>query len=550
MIETALDRLETKIIHFTDNIQKIEKQELYKTILEEKIKSSPSKKNPEKQKMEFCWLNNFLKKYKAKKRVYLNSQLIQSYGDLTEFADESINQLSTIIEQKNKKYLIELIKTLIKISTRQNLILKNLEDFFEYNLEEIRTQFEEQLEENMVESTSIIEEMQNKIIFLEEKLKIKNLDDPLSEEFDPKNGKKDKKIEKLKNKIESLLKKNSNLKLKINTSKKKNLKKQKKVTGRKDKMESKFKENLVLAKSKSKEPNSKKQKKGKLQNIIPQQGKKKEIANYDNLIIHLIKFNSIFSQNLVKSKKWLKEIFYEPVYTTYLEMVVEFIPLINKKREILLEEPAFVKGILELFYKLISNSNLVHFDQLQIWIGKPDVLPLNFKPKSKYWIKYLKGEKKKNEKEDEEENEEKPFENCVVGEEISTHLKSLLIGLADFLKLKLGIFIGLGKKIREIGVVNFDQKENKIKSKEVNSNMKSLGEIMNLRMNFNQILILSYMICRKIGYLGDGEEDFYDKGIREIFENRVNWEDCPKIEEYVKQWYKGVGGDVGLEDGS
>lgn len=59
---------------------------------------------------------------------------------------------------------------MIKISTRQNLILKNLEEFLNYGFNDIHTQFESQLEESMIESANIISELENKIISLEDKL--------------------------------------------------------------------------------------------------------------------------------------------------------------------------------------------------------------------------------------------------------------------------------------------------------------------------------------------------------------------------------------------
>lgn len=550
-METALDKLETKIIHFTDNLQRIERQELYKSIIQEKLKQSPSKsgkkaqEKKEKEKIEYCWLNNFLKKYKLKKKNFLNSQLIESFGDLKKFSEESVSQLTSIIDQKNKKYLIELTKTLIKISTRQNLILHNLEDFLEYGLPDIQSQFELQLEESMNESAGIITELELKILNLESRLK--KIDPGIIPEKVVQ--KKDKKIFKLKNKIESLMKKNSTLKLKIN-GKKKTKKGKKSVTNRKDKkekMESKFKENIPKARSKSKEPRGGKKFKKKSP-MIPISNirflKKKDNYDYDQLSFFLIKFNGIMSQSLTKSNLWSKEIFYEPVYTTILEMFVEFLPIVNKKREVLIEEPGFIKGIFEIFYRLISNSGLVHFDQIQEWIGVPEVLPLNFKPRSKYWVKFMKNEKKKN------EISKEIRDDLVVNEEISQQLKRLLIGISDFLRIKLSTYVELTDKIRKSSDVINGKEGKSLKSRSLNKNMKSLSDVLHIRKKMNEILILSFLICDELGGDEEEESDFYQREVNRVFDEVQNWKDCVMIAEEVRGWYRGLIGmrrKIGVE---
>lgn len=212
-------------------------------------------------------------------------------------------------------------------------------------------------------------------------------------------------------------------------------------------------------------------------------------------------------------------------------MFVEFMPHINRKRELLLEDPGFIKGILELTYKLITNTQLVHFDQVQEWIGAHDVFPLNFKPKSKYWMTFLKNEKKGTELENGAET------GVVVREEVSQHLKGLLIGVADFIKIKLSLYIGMSQKVRTTNLEEADLKNENPKNKILNNNLKSLSSVLGIRKKLNQIIILCYLICRNIGKMKGQEEDFYSKEIKEVFDTVENWRDCSLIEEEVKKWY-------------
>lgn len=311
--------------------------------------------------------------------------------------------------------------------------------------------------------------------------------------------------------------------------------------------------------------------------------KKKKPKKFDKFENFLIGYNSLMAQSLVKSGDWIEEIFYSENFKNWIQMFVELVPCINNNKEIIKSQPGFVKGIFEVAYNLIKNRDRVFFDEAQTWIGIPDLLPLSFKPESKFWLnfsnKIKKNEKKKlrmNKKKVLDEKNSDSGKNgklppvvvtrkngvsnlggvtyqvkvndtqksmkeveLLADKEISKKLQDTLISLTSFLRGYLKrlcdefnffqVEVQKGNAIKKFG----------LKSKEVSSIVRSYSRNLKLRKEVCEIYVLCFLLVSKITDISFKEKRGFMIEIDEVLGMNY-WRDSPKILESIRNWYKKI----------
>lgn len=284
------------------------------------------------------------------------------------------------------------------------------------------------------------------------------------------------------------------------------------------------------------------------------------------------------SDSILKSKEWLNEIFYCKNYRKWLQMFIEIVPCVNGNKEIIKTEPGFIKGIFEISFNLMKSRNKIYFDETQIWIGEPDILPINFKPKSRFWINFEQQAKKNKKNKIDDVNGDNGFKiksenfdklppvirkngitnlagnqitntpdikfqtkkkkmDIIADKEISLKIQDILISLTSFLRGYLKIltdeFNGYQReKERSNAIKKFG-----LNSKEVGAILKEYRDNLKKRRKISEILILCFLIVTQISEITYQEKRSYIVEIDEILGNEY-WRDSLKISEEIRIWYK------------
>lgn len=331
-------------------------------------------------------------------------------------------------------------------------------------------------------------------------------------------------------------------------------------------------------KSKTSKDSSKKIPIKAVKNLFKKNNKPKKFDKFENF---LIDYNSIMSQSILKTNNWHEgEIYYCDNFKKWLQMFVELVPCVNGNKEIIKSQPGFIKGIFEISYNLMKFKDKVYFNDTQNWIGKPDVLPISFKPQSRFWINYVKLTKKNNKiksfglKSEEgkvgqakgpklppvtivrkngmtnlnstsfevrvSEKPKKAKEVVVLAdEEISKKLQDVLINLTSFLRGHLKALCDQFDSYKRDNNRSNAIRKYGIKSKEVTSILKTYSENLMKRKLICQIYILCFLLVTKIVEIGLKEKRNFMVEIDDILGSEY-WRSNPRVSDGIRVWYKGL----------
>ena len=76
-------------------------------------------------------------------------------------------------------------------------------------------------------------------------------------------------------------------------------------------------------------------------------------------------------------------------YTSCLSLIIEALPKIDKRKDLLAERSGWIRHMLELGIRLIDSRKKIRFSEEQELVGSPDSLPIKLIPKTTFWSKIV-----------------------------------------------------------------------------------------------------------------------------------------------------------------
>ena len=221
------------------------------------------------------------------------------------------------------------------------------------------------------------------------------------------------------------------------------------------------------------------------------------------------------------------------VYQSFMELVIDILPKIDKRKELLADRSGFLKGILELAVRCIDAKKKVRFSEEQMMVCVPDVLPINFHAKTSFWIKVLDPKHSIVPSLADDTKEPKPCK-FVVQEQVTKSLQSILTNFVNYLRLKLS---ELGEKAANLRSGGGEAVSGTpTKSIEVKQSFKKLLEIIHQRSQYTKTLVLCYVFIERSSSISEEQQIYYTEEISELLAER-HWRDLPSMLEDIRQWY-------------
>lgn len=518
-----------------NQVETIERLSLYDRL----IVSNPSLMNDNTLNVSLKreWFNSHLEKFGLEEKTILQNRLKSLCPNLlvpAELLDLEVQALLKNDPETSK----ELIKEIVFTSIRQFQIIEILGNYLGKGLEGIQQCFDEMENNIRTEVNNKVKNLQNKVVSLEKLLKS-------VKESGGKGpvglGKSDKELEKLKIKLVALEKQNHFLvsrgmdlehKLRDVPSEKTSMgggeMREKRKPWNAEESAGSGKEELLMfieAPAKDKKKSGSAGIKKPVKKVVVSKQEKNE-----RFETNLMEYCSILSACINAGDRNL--LYDNNVYEQLLELVVEFLPKADKKKDLLYDKSGFFKGMLELVVNLLKNRHLVRFSDEQMWVGKPDLLPINFKPKSKFWMKILDPKTTTVLNEIPLPNKPPKF---VVQEAVSKQLQNILISFVNFIRLKLTDLVEKTKSYKSI-----EFKDNYPKQADIRGSIKKIRELLGARSLLTKTVILCYMFITRIAHVSLEQKVYFDEEISEML-NLKHWGDFPAISAEIQDWYKKIG---------
>lgn len=493
------------------------------------------------------WYNKHLDKFDLEVRGIVQQAMKKKMGALMVPAEELDQEIAWTLKHQ-PAVLCGLFKDLLFLSMRNAQWTEVIAQYLTKGLETCLEIFNE-IENNLkTEFNNKIKNQQTKITALEKLLKsVKEA--PAAIKMAPKSSKADKELEKLKVKLISLENQNSYLvarekaletKLKegVSSAKEKDL--APKETGKKKKEKttslesnSKSKNSQLLMVFDAPEPGLQSKKLSgvkKIKKITKQE-------RMDRFETSIMDYCTILSTAVLSEPDLPTGLFDSGVFEGFLELVIEIIPKINSKKELLVDRSGFMKGILELAIKVIDGKKRVRFSEEQMLVCVPDVLPLNFNPKTSFWIKVLdpkssilEGDKDPN----------KPASKFVVQEQVTRQLQSYLTNFVNYLRMKLSELSEKAANLRNKDD-SLQPSSTPIKALEIKQSLRKLLEIINQRSLLTKTLLLCYIFIERVAFISGEQLTYYREEAEELLSER-HWRDLPALGREITHWYTRMAG--------
>ena len=493
------------------------------------------------------WYNKHLEKFDLELRGIVQQAMKKKVGPLMVPAEELDQEIAWTLKHQ-PAVLCGLFKDLLFLAMRNAQWTEVMSEYLSKGLETCLEIFSE-IESNLkTEFNNKIKNQQAKILALEKLLKSLK-DTPISQKTAPKSSKADKELEKLKVKLISLENQNSYL------------------VAREKALETKLKDGSGAAKEKepaSKEPAKKKKEKttslessSKSKNSqllmvfdAPEPGlqskkisgvkKVKKISKQermDRFETSIMDYCTVLSAAVLSEPELPSGLFESGVFEGLLELVIEIVPKINSKKELLVDRSGFMKGILEVAVRLIDGKKRVRFSEEQMLVCVPDVLPLNFNPKTSFWIKALDP---KSHVLEAEKDPNKPVPKFVVQDPVTRQLQSYLTGFVNYLRMKLSELSEKAANLRSKDD-HLQPSSAPIKALEIRQSLRKLLELINQRSLLTKTLLLCYLFIERVAFISGEQHTYYREEAEELLAER-HWKDLPALGKEISLWYTRLAG--------
>lgn len=512
------------------------------------------------------WWNSHLTKADLESRIILENHLRNLLPNVNLSAPDVDAQLLKFAGTESEKAAIT-IKSLCQISIRlfqwSSLVnsylsrgLNRIEDIFQEEMERVKQEFQSRtkLMSSKLESTDKM------LRLLKESLMHKLSDSPQSSTPSKptpkqlKEAKDTKELERLKVKIIALEKQNSYL-----VSREKDLenKLHHKSEGggkKKSKDAEGLKEKENAAGGGGKETAKEQTKKGVMvfdmddvKDPIPP--KKKSSASVKKVLVSkqekqdrfeasLLEYTALLSASVINLPILPPFLMDSTIYSSFLEMIVEILPKIDKRKEVIIDKTLWFKNILELANRMILNKGKVRWSEEQELVGIPESLPLKLAPKTSFWVKVIDS---KSSLLCDVINESEHTGKLIVQESVTRKLVDILTGIVNYIRVKMA---ETNEKIASIKsttaetVTNSTAPQN-LKSVDVKSSIRKIKELIQSKGQLAKSLIMCYVFIERCMKISHEQEVYFNQEIEELVSEK-NWKDLPLIGSEIRSWFKNI----------
>ena len=223
-------------------------------------------------------------------------------------------------------------------------------------------------------------------------------------------------------------------------------------------------------------------------------------------------------------------------FTGYLEMVVDLLPKVDKRKDLLADRSGWVRGILEIASRLVANRNKVKWSDEQELVGAPDALPLKISPKTTYWIKVVEN---KALIELMAEMKQENLGKLVVQEPVTKKLLDLMTGFTNYLRVKIAendekiILAKTGAEFAGPGSSPLQ------KTSDTKTNLKKLKEAFYTKISQTKTLLTIYIWMDCISHLPPEQTRYFQEEAQLILQD-PNWQSLPLLYNELLDWYSGL----------
>lgn len=227
------------------------------------------------------------------------------------------------------------------------------------------------------------------------------------------------------------------------------------------------------------------------------------------------------------------QLFLAPVYSNFMEAIVEVLPKADKKKDVLADKSGWFKGLLEIAVRMIDHKHRVKWSEEQELICIPDPLPIKFNPKSTFWIRILDPKNL-----DMVPEAMEPMSKFIVQEQVTKKLLELTNSFANYFRIKIA---ECSDKLLSMKIPSPDLSQPftgtpVAKGTEIKLTLKKLKETIQQKAILSKSLICCYLFIERLAVLASEQKIYLEEEIEEII-NEKYWRDVPLAGQEVKSWY-------------
>lgn len=262
-------------------------------------------------------------------------------------------------------------------------------------------------------------------------------------------------------------------------------------------------------------------------NIVSKQEK------LDKLETSLMEYTQLLSSVICSLDHIPEYLFEEKTYVSTLEMIVETLPKIEKRKILLSDKSEWLRGLLEIGIKLIDNQALVKFSPEQELVGAVDSLPLSFTPKTTYWMNVVKS---KNQDIAMEVNS--GFGKLVPNDAVTRKINELLTGYLNFLRSKIA---EINEKLEQFKAPVADANQpyaftGQNQGLEIRQNIKKIRSFLSQKALMTKAMVSCYLFIERAANISNEQQIYFTEEIADLLSDRY-WRDAPLLGQNIRSWY-------------
>lgn len=254
----------------------------------------------------------------------------------------------------------------------------------------------------------------------------------------------------------------------------------------------------------------------------------------DKLESTLLEYTQLLSTSLFCVNKIPEVFFEEKTYIQTLELIIESLPKIEKRKLLLNDKSEWLRCMLELGVRLIDNHKRVKFSAEQELVGVYEVLPLHFTPKTTYWMNVVKT--KGNEILHEENT---GFGKLVPNDAITRKINELLTIFVNYLRSKIA---ETNEKLAQYKTPTPDPSQPFVfngpnQGLEIRNQVKKIRTLIISKAMLCKTMIACYLFSDRCSNIGEDRKIYFKEEIEELLGEK-QWQDFPSVGSDIRKWFE------------
>ena len=223
-------------------------------------------------------------------------------------------------------------------------------------------------------------------------------------------------------------------------------------------------------------------------------------------------------------------------YNSFLSLVIEILPKFEKKKEVILENDALLKDMLEISLHLLNNPQNMAYSHIQRMMPElPPPLPITFTPKTKFW-KSITAKLPKPSPDPKPKAPHTSFKPILLQPECNAVLSEIVQNIAHLSKMTIE---DLQKKLDDEIIIG--DPTDWPRALELKKALQTKTKVMGRLTCVLKIFILCNLWLRKLSDLGPDEVACNEGEIRDVVDG-VRWEKMRLMEDEVRRYEREMGG--------